>query len=73
MKLLVVQPLSIPFCYTHTIYDLTIVVLVLEQGYFYVLLAASPLIFSCCHYITRVVVNNHSPKVPYCLYNENQI
>ena len=33
MKSLVVQPPSIPFCYTHTIYDLTIIVLVREQGY----------------------------------------
>ena len=32
-KSLVVQPPSIPFCYTHTIYDLAIIVLVLEQGY----------------------------------------
>ena len=32
------------------------------------LLAACPLIFFCCPYITRVVVYNHSPEVPYCLY-----
>ena len=63
MKSLVVQAPSIPFCYTHTIYDLTIIVLVLEQGYLYVLLAACPLIFFCCPYITRVVVYNHSPEV----------
>ena len=31
-----------PFCYTYTIYDLTIIVLVLVQGYLYVLLAACP-------------------------------
>ena len=63
MKSLVVQAPSIPVCYTHTIYDLTIIVLVLEQGYLYVLLAACPLIFFCCHYITRVVVYNHSQLV----------
>jgi len=40
------QPPGIPFCYTHTlIYDLTIIVLVLDQGYLYVLLAACSLIF----------------------------
>ena len=33
MKSLVAQPPSILFCYTHTIYDRTIIVLVLEQGY----------------------------------------
>ena len=53
-KLLGVQPPSIPFCYPPTIYDLAVIVLVLEQGYLYVLLAACPLIFFCCHYITRV-------------------
>jgi len=40
------KSLSIPFCYTHTIYDLTIIVLVLDQGHLYVLLAACPLISS---------------------------
>ena len=50
MKSLVVQPPSIPLCYTHTIYDLTTIVLVLEQGYLCVLLAACPQIFFCCHY-----------------------
>jgi len=64
MKSLVVQALSIPFCYTHTIYDLTIIVLVLEQGYLCVT-CCFPLIFFCCPYITRVVVYNHSPEVSY--------
>ena len=62
-----------PFCYTHTIYDLTIIVLVLEQGYLYVLLAACPLSFFCCPYITRVVVYNHSPEVSYRVYSQRQI
>jgi len=70
MKSLVVQSPSIPFRYTHVIYDSPCTRARLPLSG---LLAACPLIFFCCPYITRVVVYNHSPEVSYRVYSQRQI
>jgi len=57
MKSLVVQPPRIPFCYTHTIYDLTKTVLVIEQGYLCVTGYLPPDFLLLSLFITRVIIS----------------